>query len=138
MAGREFDQAWGRLPFVWRFGLPLVAPIFGVWMRYFAKPLEWQSELGTDDLPTNDEVLLESDSPEFFNVIGAKRETNLFAEITKVQTEWANTQKSVGVAWGAKHIGPVAEFLGRGWGYFPRSGDWVTVFDYTKSAGNSV
>jgi hypothetical protein len=73
-----------------------------------------------------------------FNLIGATRESKLFAEISKVQTEWADAQKSVGVAWGAKHIGPVAEFLGQRWGYFPQSGEWVTVFDYTKSAGNSV
>jgi hypothetical protein len=132
MASTEFDDAWRRLPFAWRAGLPLIAPLYGIWLRYFARPLEWQAELATDDLPTNEEVLQRSDSQQVWTLLGARRESKLFAEMAKVQIEWAGTQKSVGVAWGARHIGAIAEFLSKRWGYFAQSACWVTVFDYTK------
>ena len=53
-------------------------------------------------------------------------------QIEAVQERWGGEDKVAGVAWGAKHIGAVSEFLSDRWGYVARSADWVTVYDYTK------
>ena len=101
-------------------------------MRYLGTSREFHSSLETDDLPTNEEVIAEADAPEFLELVGNQREKRLFAEIGEVQGRLGDTASVAAVAWGAGHIGAVTEHLSKRWGYFPRSAEWVTVFDYTK------
>jgi hypothetical protein len=132
MSGSEFDAAWQRMPIGLRLGIPLMAPLYGLWLRFVANPEEWHSKLQTDDLPTNDEVLLEGEYPALFKVLFHDRHEHLFHQIDAVQQRWGGLDRVAGVAWGAKHIGAVTEYLSNRWGYIARSADWVTVFDYTK------
>jgi hypothetical protein len=132
ISGSEFDSAWRKMPLGLRLGVPLLAPLYGLWLRFVADPESWQSKLGVDDLPTNEDVLLEGQFPELTNLVMHRRNQHLFHQIAAVQERWRDEPKVVGVAWGAKHIGAVVQFLNDRWAYFARSAEWVTVFDYTK------
>ena len=132
MSGGEFDAAWRKMPIGLRLGVPLIAPLYGLWLRYVANPDDWQPKLQTDDLPSNEEVLLEGKEPAFFELVMHQRNEHLFHQILAVQEQWGELDKVVGVAWGAKHIGAVVHYLSDRWNYIARSAEWVTVFDYTK------
>lgn len=131
ISGAEFDAEWRKMPVGLRLGLPLLAPLFGAWLRFVANPAQWQHMLQTDDLPSNDEVVLEGQFPELFHLLLHNRNAHLFHQIEEVQRNYADLHKVVGVAWGAKHIGAVVAYLIDRWGYVARSAEWVTVFDYT-------
>lgn len=132
MSGAEFDTAWSKMPLGLRIGIPILAPLFGLWLRFVARPDDWQPQLGTYDLPSNEEVLTEAKWPEFFDLVLHRRNKHLLHQIAAVQQRWADEDKVIGVAWGAKHIGSVVHYLSDRWGYIARSSEWVTVFDYTK------
>jgi hypothetical protein len=132
ISGAEFDSAWRKMPIGLRLGVPLLAPLYGLWLRYVANPDDWQSKLQTDDLASNDDLLLEGQEPAFFELVLHQRNEHLFHQIAAVQERWGNQAMVVGVAWGAKHIGAVVHYLSDRWNYVARSGEWVTVFDYTK------
>ena len=128
----EFDRAWHKMPLGLRIGIPLLAPLYGLWLRYVANPDDWQPKLETYDLPSNEEVLMEGGAPEFFQLLMHRRNEHLLHQIAAVQERRPNEVRVVGVAWGAKHIGAVVGYLSAEWGYIARSADWVTVFDYSK------
>ena len=132
ISGTEFDAAWRKMPIGLRLGIPLFAPLYGLWLRYVANPDDWQPKLQTDDLPSNEEVLLEGQEPALLELVMHQRNEHLFHQILAVQERWGELDKVVGVAWGAKHIGAVVHYLSDRWNYIARSGEWVTVFDYTK------
>jgi hypothetical protein len=131
ISGAEFDAAWRKMPVGLRLGIPLLAPLYGLWLRFVADPREWQQMLQTDDLPTNDEVLLEGLYPALFKLLLRDRNEHLFHQIEDVQRNWGDLDKVVGVTWGAKHIGAIVEYLSDRWDYIARSAEWITVFDYT-------
>ena len=132
VSGEQFNAAWRRMPLGLRIGVPILAPLVGLWLRYVANPEQWHPALQTDDLPTNEEVLVEGQMPELFDLLLNRRNQHLFHQIDQVQNRWASEARTVGVAWGARHIGAVAGYLSDRWDYFSASADWITVFDYTK------
>jgi len=131
IGGAEFDEAWRKMPIGLRLAIPLLAPLYGLWLRFVANPDEWQQMLQTDDLPTNDEVLLEGQYPALFRLLLHDRNQHLFHQIEDEQRHWGDLDKMVGVTWGAKHIAAVVAYLSDRWDYIARSAEWITVFDYT-------
>lgn len=132
VSGAEFEESWRHVPLALRVAIPLLAPLYGAWLRYMASPTDWQKDLDTDDLPSDTDQFIEAEHPELFDLIVGRRNRHLFEQIDAVQERWADQERSAGIAWGAGHMGAVVQHLRSRWGYFAKSADWVTVFDYTK------
>ena len=132
ISGAEFDEAWKQMPFAMRMAVPLLSPLYGLWVRYTASPESWHRNLETSDLPDDLDLELQVRLPHFFDLIFGRRDRHLFEQIEVVQGKWSGEDRVVGVAWGAGHIGAVVHHLSSRWGYFGQSADWITVFDYTR------
>lgn len=132
IGGSEFDKAWGHLPLPVRVGIPLVAPLYGIWLRFFARPEDVHEGLETYDLPSREHIAAENRWPELFDVLLHQRDTHLLEQIDKVQAQYSTEAKTLGVAYGAAHMPAVVHHLTERLGYIASSAEWITVFDYTR------
>jgi hypothetical protein len=127
-----FDEAWHRMPLPIRFGLPLVAPLFGLWLRFVANPQDIHQRLETYDLPSREEIAAEAKWPELFDLLLRRRDAHLLEQVVEIHERSCAENRTVGIAYGALHIPAVVHYLTGKLGYIASSAEWITVFDYTK------
>lgn len=132
ISGAEFDAAWGDLPLPVRVGIPLVAPLFGLWLRFFARPEDVHEALETYDLPSRGHISAENRWPELFDLLLHKRDVHLLEQIDEVHRRHRSEAKTLGVAYGAAHMPSVVNHLTDRLRYIASSAEWITVFDYTR------
>ena len=132
MSAAEFDEGWRQLPLPVRFGVPLLAPLYGLWLRYIADPDEFHRNLETYDLPSRRDIETESAFPAFFDLLIHRRDAHLLDEIDAVQRRHEGDDLTIGIAYGARHMPAVVNHLTDKLGYIAASAEWITVFDYTK------
>ncbi|GAC1662146.1 MAG: hypothetical protein NVS9B15_25590 [Acidobacteriaceae bacterium] len=132
ISGPEFENAWGQLPLPVRIGIPLIAPLYGFWIRNFARPEDIHEKLETYDLPSRTQLDAEARSPELFDLLLGRRDAHLLEQIDQVHDRYRDETMTVGIAYGAAHMPSVVHHLCGKLGYIASSAEWVTVFDYTR------
>lgn len=130
MTGEEFDQGWGRVPLAQRLVLSVGAPVFGLGMRLFGTR-EWiGSSLEMEDLPTPEDEAAEEAYGEVTNLVVDQRDALLVEALSSIHQEGSHEPVKVAVVYGAGHVPGVVNALGARFRYFPRSAEWLTVFEY--------
>lgn len=128
----EFHEAWRHMPLSIRFGLPLVAPLYGLWLGLMERPDEIQQHLETSDLPSPTVIEKEGGWPELFDLLLHRSDAHVLQQVEEVHHRFCHEKRTIGVAYGALHISAVVHLLTVRLGYLPSSADWITVFDYTS------
>jgi hypothetical protein len=132
ISGEDFNQAWATVPVGLRVGIPLLAPLYGVWLRWFARPEDIHAHLETYDLPSRDQLAAELAWPALFDALIHRRDAHLLQQIDALDREHRQQPWTLGVAYGAAHMPAVVHHLAGRLGYIASSAEWVTVFDYTN------
>lgn len=129
VAGAVFDRRWWDLKTWWRFLVPLVAPIYGLHLRYFGTRTDIARGLGMNLRKSGREVLAGEDYQEMLEVILDWRDRRLIDVIEEQRLKQGNAGLRIAVLYGAKHMRAVLRHLLDQCGYRVAKSEWTTVFE---------
>ncbi len=129
VAAREFEGRWHGMRTWWRFGLPLIAPFYGLYMRYFGTRQFLAKGQSMNLKPSRRDVLASDDEREVLGVLLHWRDRHLLRVLEQERVKASNANKVIGVMFGAKHMRAVINHLIKRGNYRQVEADWVTVFD---------
>lgn len=128
MTGRAFDERWSSLPLSLRAQLFLLIPVCVVYLLLFGTRETLAENIALDDLPSDEEILLESeDFSQLDSLLIDERDRRLIEHIKGLNG--SNGKKLIGVVYGAMHMRNVVNFLMSNLKYRVAKAEWVTVFD---------
>ena len=128
MTGRAFDERWSSLPLFLRAQLFLLIPVCVVYLLLFGTRETLAENIALDDLPSDDEILLENENfSRLDSIVIDERDRRLIDHIKGLND--SNGNKLVGVVYGAMHMRNVVSFLMSSLNYRVAKAEWVTVFD---------
>jgi hypothetical protein len=130
MSGREFRRHWSSVPVLHRLAVLLLAPPFAVASALLGTRRTIGRYLTQDDLPSFQDEQVSQLSPGLTQVIVDERDTLLTDCLAAICRDHAAERMDVAVVWGAGHMPAVTRELYRQFGYRPRSGEWLTIFDF--------
>jgi pheromone shutdown protein TraB len=130
MNGPAFDKGWSGLPFTLRAILPVAASAVASYLLLFGTREIIAEHMGTDDLPSRDEVL---NQDEYFDklddLIVDERDKVLLNHITRLDQAGSAQKQLVAVLFGAKHMRAVSALLLHRLGYRILQSEWITVLE---------
>lgn len=109
---KKFSQKWQKTKWITRFGLPALAPFYGLKFAVFGSREQLAKHLGREFLECRADILSED---EMFN--GAKdvilhwRDENLVKEFDKLLDQYAGKHIDIAIIYGAAHMKAVIKFL---------------------------
>jgi hypothetical protein len=128
MSGGEFDLGWRGIPILRRLLIWLVLPVFIPVVFLFGTRARLAGHLSLDDdhgLGGYVEGFEEMDK-----VLGDDRDRLLIDALAAIHETRGAEPLRIGVVYGAQHMIAVVHVLSARFGYVPRAGGWLTVFDY--------
>lgn len=130
MEENAFDERWSSLPIALRLQLFILVPVFVLYLFIFGTREALAQNLAIEDLPSDEEVLLEDESlSRLDSLVIDERDRKLLEHIARVNDERAQTSQRIGVLYGAFHMRSVMLFLMQGLNYRVVKAQWVKVFD---------
>jgi hypothetical protein len=127
MSGAEFDEAWRQVPLRQFVPFTLLAPVAGIGMRLFGTRRLIAGFLGTDDLPSAEEIMASEDFEDVDAVIVDARDQRLAKHLEATHDTLGDLPGTVAVVYGAGHVRAIARTLSR-LGYRATEAEWLTVF----------
>lgn len=130
VASGDFSSKWSQLPFWQRFLIPLVAPLYGLYLRFFGTRESIGKRMGLDLHDHGDALLDDSEiMQEMEEVILDWRDQHLIRIIDDYMHSDDDGEKSVGIVFGARHMRAVIHHLHKS-GYRVMGADWLEVVRY--------
>ena len=127
VTGELFESNWWALPSLLRYLIPIAAPLYGIYMRYFGTRSEIAKHMKLNDLKSRDEILGDDDNA-VASVMLDWRDQHLLDVIDQQIILHENSSTSIGVLYGAKHMRAVIRHLAKEHGYKVVASEWVNVF----------
>lgn len=128
MSGGDFDLGWRGVSVLRRLLIWLVLPVFILVVFLFGTRARLAGHLSLDDdhgLGGYVEGFEDVDK-----VLSDGRDRLLVDALAAIHETRGTEPLRVGVVYGAQHMIAVVHVLSARFGYVPRSGDWLKVFDY--------
>ena len=129
VSSKDFDNKWSKLPLVQRLALPILAPLFGLYLRFFgtrehfAKHSTFNMKMSQNEILDDGETL-----PEFKEMVVDWRDEHLLEIVKQTKTCGSDIQPVIGIVYGAHHMRAVLYFLVRQMGYRITQSEWLTAF----------
>lgn len=120
----EFDEGWRHVPWMYRAGLLMLAPLYGLYQYLFATRGSLAEKQSVDDLPPREQVE-EADSPSRRPFI-SDRDNRVITVLEDLLSEAADDRR-IAVVWGAGHMPAIAGYLMHQEGFRVERADWVGV-----------
>jgi hypothetical protein len=131
MTGADFDAAWSRLPVGVRLTVAALFPAALVAMLVVGTRRFLASQLRVNDLPSRDDLLQDSELlDQVDSVVIHLRDQRLVTSLSEIHERRSAEPIRVAVVYGAGHIPALVMYLARRYGYWPQSGEWLTVFRF--------
>jgi hypothetical protein len=128
VSAKQFESRWSKLATWLRVILPLVVPLYGLYLRYFGTRADIARGLGMGLRKSRRDILADEEYEKVMDVILDWRDRRLLDVIDKTLLENANTGISIAVLYGASHMRAVIHHLTGNLGYRITKAEWVTVF----------
>ncbi len=126
----DFSKKWAELPFLQRYLIPALAPIYGLYLRFFGTRESIGKGMHLDLHDHNDELLDDNETFEKIEeVILDWRDKHLIGIIDKHISDSDVDQKSIGIVFGARHMRAVILHL-HSQNYKVAASDWLTIIRY--------
>lgn len=129
VSGAAFEHRWSQLSFWLRYGIPVIAPFLGLYVRFFGTREFLAKGLRLNLKQSRREVLAEDDEQELKEVLLDWRDQHLLSVLERERIRAANKDAIVGILFGAEHMRAVINYLSRKHRYRPVASNWATVFD---------
>lgn len=108
--GREFAASWREIPWHFRLGLLVLAPLFGSWLYMTASRRSLGRRMALDDLESRDEIQNWDAVPGFKKAVVESRDSRLVEAIERSLSQ-ANASGLIGIVYGAAHMRSVLAHL---------------------------
>jgi len=128
-SGREFEADWRRIPWRFRAGFMVLAPVLGAWLYLTASRRSLGRRLALDDLESRDETRSWDVIPGFRRAVVESSDDRLVSAIDHALNR-ANASGALGIVYGAVHMRSVLAQLTKNHGYRIEASEWITVMDY--------
>jgi hypothetical protein len=129
LSTEEFAELWATIPIWLRINAYIVAPLIGLWMRWFGSRDALAKNLALDDLPRRDETLaFNPETAALDRVILDARDTKLVKRICEYVENSESTSSRISVVYGAQHIRALLRELRNRYDYRVNNTEWLTVF----------
>lgn len=128
VSGPDFEKRWSELPLWLRYGLPIAAPVFGLYMRHFGTRANIAARMSMNLRKTRLESLSEPERALAKEVIIDWRDRHLIDVIAREQAKANGKEINIGILFGARHMRAVLRYLLWDQGYRASKSEWVTVF----------
>jgi hypothetical protein len=125
LSTEEFAKLWCTIPLWLRLTVYAVAPLFGLWLRWFGSRGTLAENMTLDDLPRRDEIL--SFGPEtaaLHRVLLDARDAKLLERICDYIESSEPNVRRLSVVYGANHMRAVLRELKNRHGYQVRHSEW--------------
>lgn len=126
--GDDFERRWRDLRAWVRFVLPLVAPLYGLYMRHFGTRADIARVLGMNLRKSRREILVGKDYEKVTEVLLDWRDKRLLDVIEQQRQRHKNADLRIAVLYGARHMRAVIRHLVEKRGYRVAKAEWATVF----------
>ncbi len=129
LSAEEFAKLWGTIPYWLRMFVYVVAPLMGLWIRWFGSRKTLAMNLTLEDLPRRGEILAFSPETAALNrVIIDARDARLVERICEYVENSEPMIHRISVVYGAQHMRAVLQELTKRYDYRVRNAEWLTVF----------
>ncbi len=128
VSAERFEKRWWKLATWLRIILPLVAPLYGLYLRYFGTRTDIARGLGTNLRKSRREILAGEEYEKVMDVLLDWRDRRLLDVIDQTRLRNKNADISIAVLFGANHMRAVIRHLIDNLGYHITKAEWVTVF----------
>lgn len=129
IAGADFDEGWKGLSLFNRIVFPVGAPLFGLYLRFFGTRRFMARHINSQMLESRADLLKDADEQAIDDIVLDQRDQHLITVIDAQISELVDTQKTIGIIYGASHMRTVVRHLVRNHGCRTLEGEWITVFD---------
>lgn len=130
VASKDFSEQWSKLPAFQRFIIPLLAPAYGLYLRFFGTRESIGDRLGLDLHDHGDAIL---DDNEAFEQIDALildwRDNHLIGIVDDYIKQDDKEKRTIGIVFGARHMRAVIHHLKREQ-YNVTASEWISVIKY--------
>jgi hypothetical protein len=131
MTGADFNGAWSRLPLMVRFTAAALFPPVLLAMLMLGTRRLLASQLRLDDLPPREELLRDSQLLDHVDsVVVKQRDERIVKSLSEIHERRSAEPIRVAVLYGAGRVPALVRYLARRYGYWPHSGEWLTVFRF--------
>ncbi|MEM7223970.1 MAG: hypothetical protein AAF495_13380 [Pseudomonadota bacterium] len=128
VSGDAFDRRWWDLKTWDRFLLLILAPLYGLYMRYFGTRAQMARALNLNLRKSREEILSSEDNEEIMTLLFHWRDRRLLEIIDQTLDEAHDGNQTIGVLYGARHMRAVIRHLIGRHSYRVAKSEWVTVF----------
>ena len=128
VSAKRFEKRWSKLTTWLRVIMPLVAPLYGLYLRYFGTRADIARGLGMGLRKSRREILAGEEYQKVMDVLLDWRDRHLLDVIDQTRLKNKNADISITVLFGAKHMRAVIRHLIDNLGYHITKAEWVTVF----------
>ncbi len=129
VGGAAFDRRWWDLKTWWRFLVPLVAPIYGLHLRYFGTRADIARGLGLNLRRSRSDAMASEEYQEVLEVLLDWRDRRLIDVVENHRLKPDNAGLRIAVLYGARHMRAVIRHLVDACGYRVTTSEWTTVFE---------
>lgn len=127
--GEAFEARWWRSGTWLRFLVPLVAPLFGLYLRYFGTRRLIARGLRLNLRRSRADTLRDDDFRELFALLLDWRDRRLIRVIDQQRRKHGDGEVCIAVLYGARHMKAVLRHLLDRCGYRVAKAEWTTVFE---------
>lgn len=127
--GEAFESRWWRSGTWLRFVVPLFAPLYGLYLRYFGTRRMIARGLGLNLRRSRADALRDDDFRELFALLLDWRDRRLIRVIEQQRSKHRDGEVSIAVLYGARHMKAVLRHLLDKCGYRVARAEWTTVFE---------
>ncbi|MEO4000773.1 hypothetical protein [Mesorhizobium sp. CAU 1732] len=131
LAPEEFHHEWRKIPLWIRLFVAVLAPLYGIYLRYFASRERLAENMSLEDRKSAAEILGWSGEVESLeNALLHSRDKRLVECLARELDSSSGETKQIAVVYGAQHMRAVLRELSRR-GFYSAGSTWHTIFALT-------
>ena len=127
VSGQQFEKKWSELRFGLRIFWSSIAPIFGIYMKFFGTRSLIARYMNLNLRKARREILKDEDDEKFDEIVVNYRDRRLLSVIDEQIKTPQSSKRTIAILYGAAHMRAVIRHLIDEYGYRIASAEWITV-----------
>lgn len=127
---RDFERKWASLRLFTKLQLYTIAPLYGLYLRYFATRESIARRSNTEFAIGRGDLLQDEEWDEFDEILVNWRDRELIERLNKEIKKAKLSRKNIAIIYGAEHMRAVVKFLFDTKGYRVESSEWLTIMKF--------
>ena len=130
VSARDFERKWSGLPIFTKLQVYTIAPLYGLYLRYFATRESIAHRSNTEYSVSRRDLLQDEEWDEFDEVLVDWRDRKLIEKLGEEIKKSKLSRKNIAIVFGAEHMRAVVKFLFDTKDYSVESSEWLTIIKF--------